>query len=162
MINYWKFKIGGLLLAGVLAVSCSNKEIIMANYQVIPKPLQVSEVTNDMFLLKEGVNIVYPAGNEKMKKNAEFLASYVQKQTGLALNIKEGEPEKGAVCLCLGLENDNPEAYKLTVGGEQIIITGASEAGVFYGIQTLRKSLPVAQNVEVNLPAVETSSTWTK
>ena len=75
MINYWKFKIGGLLLAGVLAVSCSNKEIIMANYQVIPKPLQVSEVTNDMFLLKEGVNIVYPAGNEKMKKNAEFLAS---------------------------------------------------------------------------------------
>ena len=106
MINYWKFKIGGLLLAGVLAVSCSNKEIIMANYQVIPKPLQVSEVTNDMFLLKEGVNIVYPAGNEKMKKNAEFLASYVQKQTGLALNIKEGEPEKGAVCLCLGLEND--------------------------------------------------------
>ena len=157
MINYWKFKIGGLLLAGVLAVSCSNKEIIMANYQVIPKPLQVSEVTNDMFLLKEGVNIVYPAGNEKMKKNAEFLASYVQKQTGLALNIKEGEPEKGAVCLCLGLENDNPEAYKLTVGGEQIIITGASEAGVFYGIQTLRKSLPVAQNVEVNLPAVEIS-----
>ena len=79
-------------MAGVLAVSCSNKEIIMANYQVIPKPLQVSEVTNDMFLLKEGVNIVYPAGNEKMKKNAEFLASYVQKQTGLELNIKEGEP----------------------------------------------------------------------
>lgn len=37
----------------------------------------------------------------------------------------------------------SPEGYRLKVGKRDITITGSSEAGIFYGIQTLRKSLPV-------------------
>ena len=49
----------------------------------------------------------------------------------------------------------NPEGYRLTVTPEGIEIAGASEAGVFYGVQTLRKSIPaVAEGMNIELPAV--------
>ena len=49
----------------------------------------------------------------------------------------------------------NPEGYQLKVTSDQVVISGPTEAGVFYGIQTLRKSIPVAQGVDIALPAVE-------
>ena len=38
-----------------------------------------------------------------------------------------------------------------------MVISGPTEAGVFYGIQTLRKSIPVVQGMDIALPAVEIS-----
>ena len=55
----------------------------------------------------------------------------------------------------LGLANDNPEAYQLKVDASQVVISSPSEAGVFYGIQTLRKAVDVAEGSNVELPAVE-------
>lgn len=57
--------------------------------------------------------------------------------------------------LALGSEVENPEAYQLKVTDQGVTITAPTEAGVFYGIQTLRKSLPIAQGADVALPAVE-------
>lgn len=34
------------------------------------------------------------------------------------------------------------EGYRIDVDARQITITGADDAGAFYGIQTLRKALP--------------------
>lgn len=136
-------------------VSCSPKETLNSDYEVIPKPLEISCKGNSSFLLKDGIAVVYPENNAKMRDNAEFLADYVARQTGLKLTLRAGIPVDGAICLTLDLTDDNKEAYKLVVNDKRICISGASEAGVFYGIQTLRKSLPVAQHINVNLPAVE-------
>jgi len=46
------------------------------------------------------------------------------------------------------------EGYRLTVSKKGIKIVGGSEAGVFYGMQTLRKSIPVEAQDGVELPAV--------
>ena len=43
----------------------------------------------------------------------------------------------------------------MKVTGDGITITGPTEAGVFYGIQSLRKSLPVAVGADIAMPAVE-------
>ncbi len=48
-----------------------------------------------------------------------------------------------------------PEAYTLKVDGDGIVISGTGEAGVFYGIQTLRKSIPAVAGASLVLPAVE-------
>lgn len=136
-------------------VSCSPKETLNSDYEVIPKPLEISCKGNSSFLLKDGIAVVYPENNAKMRDNAEFLADYVARQTGLKLTLRAGIPVDGAICLTLDLTDDNKEAYKLVVNDKRICISGASEAGVFYGIQTLRKSLPVARHINVNLPAVE-------
>ena len=50
--------------------------------------------------------------------------------------------DNNAIVLKLGLQNPNSEAYTLDVTDNGITIQGSSAAGVFYGVQTLRKSLP--------------------
>lgn len=149
-------------LMGVLCIlfstcfyACSEKRTLNSDYEIIPKPLDVNCKGDASFLLKDGVYVIYPENNQKMQDNAEFLVDYVEKQTGVKLTSHAGMPVNGAICLTLDLNDDNAEAYKLIVNDKRVCISGASEAGVFYGIQTLRKSLPVAQDINVNLSAVE-------
>lgn len=134
---------------------CSEKRTLNSDYEIIPKPLDVNCKGDASFLLKDGVAVIYPENNRKMQDNAEFLVDYVERQTGVKLTSHAGMPVDGAICLTLDLSDDNAEAYKLIVNDKRVCISGASEAGVFYGIQTLRKSLPVAQDINVNLSAVE-------
>lgn len=149
-------------LMGVLCIlfstcfyACSEKRTLNSDYEIIPKPLDVNCKGDASFLLKDGVYVIYPENNQKMQDNAEFLVDYVEKQTGVKLTSHAGMPVDGAICLTLDLNDDNAEAYKLIVNDKRVCISGASEAGVFYGIQTLRKSLPVAQDINVHLSAVE-------
>lgn len=135
--------------------ACSEKRTLNSDYEIIPKPLDVNCKGDASFLLKDGVAVIYPENNQKMQDNAEFLVDYVERQTGVKLTSHAGMPVDGAICLTLDLSDDNAEAYKLIVNDKRVCISGASEAGVFYGIQTLRKSLPVAQDINVNLSAVE-------
>lgn len=149
-------------LMGVLCIlfstcfyACSEKRTLNSDYEIIPKPLDVNCKGDASFLLKDGVAVIYPENNRKMQDNVEFLVDYVERQTGVKLTSHAGMPVDGAICLTLDLSDDNAEAYKLIVNDKRVCISGASEAGVFYGIQTLRKSLPVAQDINVNLSAVE-------
>lgn len=150
-----KLNLLGWSLAGLLMTACSNQPTTVANYEVVPMPLEINTTQQASFLLKSGVTVYYPAGNEKMQRNAEFLASYVKAQTGIELQVQAGEGGKGGIVLQLGLANDNPEAYQLKVDASQVVISSPSEAGVFYGIQTLRKAIDVAEGSNVELPAVE-------
>lgn len=150
-----KLNLLGWSLAGLLMTACSNQPTTVANYEVVPMPLEINTTQQASFLLKSGVTVYYPAGNEKMQRNAEFLASYVKAQTGIELQVQAGEGGKGGIVLQLGLANDNPEAYQLKVEANQVVISSPSEAGVFYGIQTLRKAVDVAEGSNVELPAVE-------
>lgn len=149
-------------LMGVLCIlfstcfyACSEKRTLNSDYEIIPKPLDVNCKGDASFLLKDGVAVIYPENNRKMQDNAELLVDYVERQTGVKLTSHAGMPVDGAICLTLDLSDDNAEAYKLIVNDKRVCISGASEAGVFYGIQTLRKSLPVAQDINMNLSAVE-------
>ena len=64
-------------------------------------------------------------------------------------------------------ENPDPGAYELTVSKNRIDVMGVDEAGIFYGIQTLRQLLPpeiehadpslVPNNQEWEIPAVKIS-----
>lgn len=147
--------LGTALATGMLA-SCSGGSVQQADYQVIPLPQQIEEAQEPGFRLSESTQIVYPEGNEQMQKNAAFLAGYIGQMTGLKLQMTHGglSDAEGNIVLTLGLDPQQPEAYRLTVSKGGVTIAGASEAGVFYGIQTLRKSLPVGRG-DVLLPAVK-------
>ena len=64
-------------------------------------------------------------------QNAIVLRVYGRENNGAAFN-------EAGMCL-----PTNKEAYTIVVTEKNIVIDGGSEAGVFYGIQTLRKALPV-------------------
>ena len=144
---------GCLALAGLFA-SCQSAQQ-EANYQIIPMPQEIVTAQGNPFILKSGVKILYPEGNEKMQRNAQFLADYLKTATGKDFAIEAGTEGKNAIVLTLGTANENPESYQLKVAGDGITITGPTEAGVFYGIQSLRKSLPVAVGADISMSAVE-------
>ena len=124
-----------------------------ADYNIIPLPSNISTKEGTAFKLTSSTKIVYPEGNEKMKRNAEFLSDYLQTITGNKLSVTTTASEKNAIVLSLGLEQTNTDAYQLEINKNTIQINGASEAGVFYGIQTLRKSTPIV-NGSVSYPSV--------
>lgn len=147
------FKIACLSFLAGMFMSCQS-EVKMADYRVVPLPQEIVEQPGSAFMLTEGVKILYPENNPDMKRNAEFLAGYVKEATGKQLAVEAGSEGEHAIVLALGLEAGNPDAYRLTVTDKKITITAPTEAGVFYGIQTLRKSLPVVAEAEVALPQV--------
>lgn len=148
----WFISMGmGCLLA--LAAACSSVQQ-SADYRVVPLPNEITPMEGKAFTLDNRVKILYPEGDADMQRNAGFLAGYVLESTGKALAVEAGATGSHAIVLRLGLQTENPEAYLLEVNEDQVTITGSSAAGVFYGIQTLRKSLPVAKDAQVVLPPV--------
>lgn len=143
-----------LLILSVIALflgACASgsKETQTANYNVVPLPSEITMSEGEPFILTSATKIVFPDGNEKMQHNAEFLAEYLETSTGRRPAITSATSDKNAIVLALGLENENAEAYQITVNENLITITGVTEAGVFYGIQTLRKSTPIGENLQV-------------
>ena len=116
-----------------------------ANFEVIPYPQEVQTAAQGNFYLNGHTVICYEKRNKQMKRNAQFLKEYIQQSVGIELKITTNLNEKNAIILKTGLNNKNKEAYTLNVTDNGICIQGSSAAGVFYGIQTLRKSLPQMQ-----------------
>ena len=140
----------GVMLLSLALFSC-KEQAATGNYNVIPLPLEIVEGEGEGFLLNSKTSIVYE-GDEVMKRNAEHLSGYIKDLTGLELEVTDSKKEN-AIRIAVAEAGDNSEAYKLTVDKNGVNITGASAAGVFYGIQTLRKSIPAGAG-EVLLPAV--------
>ncbi|MBR5456054.1 MAG: family 20 glycosylhydrolase [Bacteroidaceae bacterium] len=141
----------GAMLLGLALMSCQDNATKTANYQVVPLPQEITETDGEGFLLTDATSIVYN-GDETMKRNAEHLSAYIKEATGLELEVT-GTANGNAITLAVEELGDNSEAYRLTVDNKGVNITGDSPAGVFYGIQTLRKSLPVDAE-KIQLPAV--------
>ncbi len=143
-----------LLSAILLCSSLLLTQAQTADYRVVPLPQEINISNGLPFTLNAGTRIVYN-GNSGMRRNAQFLAQYIKEKTGLELDIvKSRRKKENAITLTTGNAGENSEGYTINVDNEGVTITGASEAGVFYGIQTLQKSLPIADGGNITLPAV--------
>lgn len=147
------------LLVMALCATLSQAYAADADYHVIPLPKQITMGKASPFALSASTPIVCNSTDESMRKNASFLADYVKETTGLALGIANTPKVKTpAIVLVLDPKIQGEEAYRLTVTPKRVTISGRTPAGVFYGIQTLRKSLPIISpdaTEPVSLPSVE-------
>lgn len=126
-----------------------------ADYRTVPLPQSiVSDAAKPSFTLSASTVIAYPAKDAGLKRNAELLAEYLQQLTGLRLKLTAKSPGKNAIVLADNLASDNKEAYEITVNKDLITINGATAAGNFYGIQTLRKSIDATATGDIIFPAV--------
>lgn len=130
-----------ILLLLPLFISCSQTKTVEADYLVVPQPKELNLLSGS-FVLNSSTLIAYPEDNEKLKEQAELLSEYINYIVGYRLAITTDNTNSNIIRLETGYSNDNNEAYKLTVSDSQILINGTTEAGTFYGIQTLRKSIP--------------------
>lgn len=148
-----------LLAATALALASCTAKQESVDYQVIPLPQEVVTTQEAPFTLSATTRICYPDGNELLKRNAEFLSGYIKEATGKAPAVESIQPEEkpqNAIVLGLDTAISQKEGYDLKVTAQQITIDGQTANGVFYGIQTLRKSIPATTGgAEVKLPAAE-------
>ncbi len=124
------------------------------DYQVIPLPASIQLQEGAAFELQPGVTVYYSPKNEAMQRNAGYLSTYLKEALGAVSVTKTGKGKKG-INLVIDKSVQHPEGYILSVNSKGITIAGSTAAGVFYGIQTLRKSLPPVAKGTVSLPAVK-------
>lgn len=147
------------LLTGALAAMAfllpSTAAGQTADFNIIPRLQQVNVSNDAPFTLSAKTVISLGTNSQDMKRNANMLASYIEQATGIRPTV--GKSKNGtAIVLTIDKTIANAEGYKLDADAKQIRIAGASAAGVFYGIQTLRKSLPLVNGKasKVSIPAV--------
>ena len=111
-----------------------------AQYEVVPLPQSIQMQKGEPFLLSnDQVLILAP---ETLMGEATFLQAYLKDVTGQTFSIvSKREKRKTYIELTISPNITESEGYVLTINKKGVTIAGGSAAGVFYGIQTLRKSL---------------------
>ncbi len=148
-----------ILLSLVLSLFVATGFATDVSYDVIPLPQSIVMVKGKAFILNSNTTIFCSSKDDLMQKNACFLSCYIADLTGLKLKVSDIKPKKGNYIELL-LNNKNikgEEAYTININNKNIKISGLTSTGVFYGVQTLRKSLPIcnAINNPIALPAAE-------
>ena len=129
-----------------------------ADYRVVPLPDAINGIKSADFSLTPQRLINYPTGNRDMERNALFLSQYIEEMTGNHLSIRPTRNSRDYadnITLLLDGKIINEEGYRITVTARGVEIAGKTPAGVFQGIQVLRKSLPVGPAPMVYLPAAQ-------
>ena len=136
--------------------SCNKSNMMTVDYQVVPLPQEISMHEGNGFTLNRRTKIQYPQGDEVQKRNADFLSLYIKQITGLNLQTTDETTLENVIILKNDYSSDKEEAYKITVDSRSIVIDGSNQAGTFYGIQTLRKSLAGINSAnKILLPACQ-------
>lgn len=126
----------------ITVLSCSNKYKDIANsagdYQVIPKPIAL-EMLNGRFLIHADTKII---GTPELQNEGDYLSNMLSHAVGSNITFGGSKDLKGNIVLQLDASIDSEEGYKLSVAYDSVIISGKTNRGVFYGIQTLRQLMP--------------------
>ena len=130
----------------ILALVCLLTTVTTASaqtyYEVVPLPQSIEMQKGEAFIWNDLVQILAP---ETLKAEAEFLQAYLKDITGTTLPLaQKREKGKSYIELSISPNVTATEGYVLTVNKKGISIAGGSAAGVFYGIQTLRKAVSSA------------------
>jgi hexosaminidase len=140
-----------VLLLGATVVSGCCREVATADYNVVPLPREIELRLGEPVRVSSNTAIVYTQGDDTLRRTAEFLAGYIEQSTGVKLKTTD-KPHQGNA-IELHVVPGIAESYTLTVGPKGVVIEGGDRAGVFYGVQTLRKSIPAgAKGCKLLLP----------
>ena len=136
----------GKILIILICILCSFSAGATGNsvINIVPKPAKM-KIFQGNCELREKMEICYQSTNPELAQIARFFADRVLLAGGPSLNITSQPNEskkKPEIFITIKVGQLPAEGYKLVVKSNSILITGGSEAGVFYGIQTLLQLLP--------------------
>ena len=139
------------LLFGLIVI-CAARVVQAQQLSVIPKPQQMS-ATGQVFSLRGAhVELADSRSTEDRFAAADFIDDV--KEEGISLKVSGGRDRKA---ILIGVirsrvmqkalhaakvgapSNLNEEGYVLHAGPDGVIVAGASAAGTFYGLQTLKQ-----------------------
>jgi len=105
--------------------------------KIFPTPREWQELPG-FFILEKNISIV---SDNRFSSEAAYLAEQVRKLTGESPGLNASGDTRRIILTYEA--NPNPEAYRLGINTDKIIISAGSAAGIFYGIQSLKSALPV-------------------
>ena len=129
-----------LLALAAIASQAANSNAL----NIIPAALSIEMRSGAFRLTAKTVICTEPAGQETGK----YLAARLRKSTGyplfLASKLSAGASPRHAITLTTNGANADlgAEGYELEVAGNSVVIRAPTEAGLFYGAQSLLQMLP--------------------
>ena len=103
-------------------------------YSVIPEPLKMTVGSENVFTLTRLCEVEYDGGS---KKAYDALIKFLSDSFSMSL-IGTG---KEKITLKIDDSIEENEGYTLTVSKDSVVICGKDEAGVLYGVQSLKQLL---------------------
>ena len=131
------------LLISILALalfSC-DKQKQPYEHHIIPEPVSVLNM-DDEFEISSKTTIHCQSDDKDALFVAEYLKNELKDRYHLTLEVNTSKKINKDIVLSIDPTIKAIEGYKLDVNDASIIIKGATSAGLFYGVQTLRQMLP--------------------
>lgn len=114
---------------------------LAAQLTIIPRPSEI-KLSEGEFTLGDNTVIFT---NEKNNSNVQYMREFLASATKYDFKIVTRAPQSDYIMLDVNSEYEiAPEGYTLSVTVNGAVISASSEAGIFYGIQTLFQMLPPA------------------
>ncbi len=105
---------------------------------IIPIPSSITS-NSGVFELESEASIQLVGTDDDLKRVGNYLADKLRPATGYELPVSN---ESGNLILEL-VSGEASEKYSLEITSDEVKITSTSAAGLYYGVQTLIKALPV-------------------
>ena len=129
-----------VLLILLVLISCDRKNIIeVKEVKIVPLPDEL-ELHEGHFLLDNHTIIAFDKNSEKLGAISDYFIEYLKELYQLEFDKKS--KNTNSISLKISEEIKQYEAYRLVIDSTGIQIIGNTEAGVFYGIQSLIQMLP--------------------
>ncbi|WP_051191982.1 beta-N-acetylhexosaminidase [Microbacterium luticocti] len=105
---------------------------------LVPLPASIrTDASADDFLLTPDARLV---ADDDARATAELAVDVLRTATGLTLAVSAGPARDGDITLRV-IGSGSTEAYELRIEADGVRISGADEAGLFYGVHTLAQLL---------------------
>ncbi|MCY1508093.1 Beta-hexosaminidase [compost metagenome] len=134
-------------------ITCLTLQLSAQEVNIIPNPVDLKvETSKKPFIIDGNTKIVIQ--NDSLVNSANFLNDYLQQYFQLKLNITKTAPAKNFIQLKVEAKSSEfNDAYTLNTIEKNVSITGNTNTGIFYGIQSLIQLLPY-QKASLIIPAV--------
>lgn len=123
-----------------LFILVSSAVFAQKDITIIPKPANI-EVKEGIFQFSKDTKII--TSNVTQKEIATALMNKFKAATGWQPEFSNKKPKNNYIEFKID-KNLNREAYQLEVTSKSIIITAKENAGLIYGLETIRQLLPTA------------------
>lgn len=139
-------KLPFLFIAIMLSlVSCSKHQ--QDQRTVIPAPSHFHLSDEETFKFSDRTRIVIQPASDELRQLADTLSVWLQKATGLSIPVEDfstGTSLSDYILLSTYQADTSygREGYKLQCGTNGVIIHAVENAGIFYGIQSLKQLFP--------------------
>lgn len=122
----------------------------MGSWQVVPLPQHVQLIEGEEpFCITSQTTISFAAANERLARNARFLAENIRELAGVEVKLSPARPRRrlrtssreSRIVLLLDTTIAHAEGYRIEATSGELRVAGRTEEGVFRAIQTVTKAM---------------------